>query len=550
MDFSPYIKNFYFYAAHTFEPWDYRNPIEKGIGGSETSQIEMSSRLANRGHRVISYAPIPCDDVNEEREYSNVTWKHFSTATFSEDGYWIIYRDPEALDNFNNSHNGQEIYFVAQDVFYDKLTEERAAKIDKYICLCSDHAHYIEIKYPYLKDKIIISSNGINSNLIKSLEEANKDTIKRNPHRLIYTSSPDRGLEQLIPIFKKVKEFVPDLELHIFYGFDNINKVIEKMPWVQKMKDSIMNGINSTDGIFWHGRIGQIDLLIEWMKSGIWCYPINFTETSCISCMEAQACGVIPVVSPKWALRENVMHGVFVEGDIEDKLTLARFTGEIISLCNSEKRRESILSGNAMKMDARVRFNWERYADQWEGWIFQPKCKYFFNQFAFQQKFAFGDILNIGCDEDSSDFRELRDAINFDVQQNVKNNVDFIGDARHVESLMLLHNFDTIIVGDLIEHMTHEDAVKLLKNVQISLKYSAESRIIITCPSDPRTKKEQNPTFTGDETYPGGVSQFHRFISEEEFLQILEESGLEIEHHQWINCTHYMAFGVVCSIKK
>jgi len=553
MDLNLYKKNFYFYANFTFEFWDYTNPVLVGVGGSETSQIEMSSRLAQRGHNVISYAPVPWFEEDKERINRNVVWKNYLDATFKEDGYWIIYRCPEALDNFDINHKGKEIYFVAQDVFYSTLTEERAAKIDKYICLCSDHAHYIEAKHPYLKDKIVLSSNGISSQIIKAIEENNK--IGRNPQRLIYSSSPDRGLEQLIPIFKKAKEFVPGLELHVFYGFDNIDKVIEKNPFVAKMKDSIMNGISSTDGIFWHGRIGQYELLIEWMKSGIWCYPINFTETSCISCMEAQACGVIPVVSPVWALAENVMNGIFVEGSIEDKLTINRFAGEIIRLCNDEGLRDRITKN--MKIEALVRFNWERIIDQFESWIFQPDCRYFYSQYAFQQKYAFGDILNIGCDDDSSDFKGLRDAVNFDVTQNEKNNVDVIGDARNnIQSYFVdeqqetCTKFDTIIVGDLIEHLSHEDAIKILKNAREVLKSNEDARIIITCPSDKRSKEEQNPTLDVNSAYKNGVSHFHRYINENEFLQIIEESGLKIELYQMFDATHYLGFGAVCSIKE
>jgi glycosyltransferase involved in cell wall biosynthesis/hydrogenase maturation factor len=551
MNLETYKKNYYFYSSLTFEPWDYTNPITQGIGGSEVSHIEMCSRLSQRGHNVISYAPVPWDD--DFRINRDVTWKHFLKCTFKDDGIYVIYRDPEALDNFNVIHENKIVYFVAQDVFYSKLNEERASKIDKFICLCSDHAHYVEAKHPYLKDKIVISSNGISSRIIDAIEKNNK--IERNPYRLIYSSSPDRGLEQLIPIFKRVKEFIPELELHIFYGFDNINKVIEKNPFVAKMRDSIMNGINSTDGIFWHGRVGQYELIIEWLKSTFWCYPINFTETSCISCMEAQACGVIPIVSPVWALAENVMHGVFVNGDIEDKLTLNRFAGEIIRLCKDENLRNRITKD--IKMDARVRFNWERYVDQWESWIFQPDCRYFYSQYAFQQKWAFGDILNVGCDDDSSDFKGLRDAINFDVEQNEKNSVDIIGDARDNMELHFVDEqhqvctkFDTVIVGDLIEHLNHEDAIKILKNAKEVLKDNEESRIIITCPSDPRTKEEQNPTLDVNSSYVGGVSHFHRYIDEDELLDIIEESGLKLEVAQIFDATHYTGFGAVCSIKR
>jgi glycosyltransferase involved in cell wall biosynthesis len=548
-------KDIFFFTTFTFENWDFTNPITKGIGGSETSQIEMSSRLARRGHNVISYAPVPWDD--EFKIHRDVKWISHEKVTFTENGLWIIYRIPEALDEFSIDHlkEGKEVWFVAQDVFYEAMNEERFSKIDKYICLCQDHANYVSFKYPQFADKIVISSNGINVDIINALVKNNK--IERNPHRLIYSSSPDRGLEQLIPIFQKAKEFIPDLELHVYYGFDNIDKVIAKMPFVARMKDSIMAGMNSTDGIFWHGRVGQIELLIEWMKSGIWCYPINFTETSCISCMEAQACGVIPIVSPVWALRENVMHGIQVQGDVKDKLTLAKFVGEIVRVCNSQDLRDKLLANGKMIEEAKVRFNWERYVDQWESWIFQPACTYFFCQYAFQQKFAFGKILNIGCDTDASKFSTLRNAINLDVMPHDNVPVDIIGNILDESSIKLITDendkgdFDTVIVGDMLEHMNYIQGVNALKNASFAMKYESgkgESLMIITCPSDPRPREVQNPTMKGDEIYPGGISQFHRLIKEAELMDMIKEAGLTVIGIQDIDYTHFHGFGVLCTL--
>ena len=46
--------DFYLYSPVAFEKWDWRNSVEKGIGGSETSHVEMAWRLVARGHKVLS----------------------------------------------------------------------------------------------------------------------------------------------------------------------------------------------------------------------------------------------------------------------------------------------------------------------------------------------------------------------------------------------------------------------------------------------------------------------------------------------------------------
>ena len=65
----------HFYSPNYIENWDFRNTIDIGIGGSETSHVEMAWRFARRGYEVISYSPIN-DDC--PRFWKNVEWKHFS----------------------------------------------------------------------------------------------------------------------------------------------------------------------------------------------------------------------------------------------------------------------------------------------------------------------------------------------------------------------------------------------------------------------------------------------------------------------------------------
>jgi glycosyltransferase involved in cell wall biosynthesis len=82
--------------------------------------------------------------------------------------------------------------------------------------------------------------------------------------------------------------------------------------------------------------------------------------------MEAQACGVIPVASPKWALRENIRHGILIEGDITDTLVQHRFSGELIRLLQRKELQDKLRKD--MMEEAKHLFNWERFVDQWIEW--------------------------------------------------------------------------------------------------------------------------------------------------------------------------------------
>lgn len=534
---------FYLYHPVHFENWDYRNSITTGIGGSETHQVEIAWRLARRGHKVTSYAPIPKDC---EKDWRGTRWEHLDDATFKEKGIWVIYRHPPSLENFKKRHPGQEVWFVAQDEWYPDWTPEHSKIVDKVIPLCSDQAERILKHSPELKDKIWQSSNGLKMELIREVET---EKIKRNPNKLIYASSPDRGLKNLLKIFKRAREFEPKLELHIFYGFDNIDKLIKMDKKFKGFADSKeeLQKLMKQPGVTWHGRVDQKELYRQWLSAAIWCYPTNFTETSCITCMEAQGLGAIPITRPLWALRENVMNGIFVHGDATDELVQARYVGEILRLSQTPALQEEIRT--KMMADARSRFNWERQIDQLETWIynFNKDERMSVCQFNYQLKKAKGKILNIGCDIDPANLKALG-ATNLDIlEENPlgrKTKADIIADARELPT-KLYKKFDTVVLGDILEHVNNTDMVKILSNAKNCLKRNG--KIVITCPEDYRSHHGQH--IKDDfKDYGEGISSYHERPVTLEILNInIELAGMKIKEHQAIDYTLFTGWGVVCS---
>jgi glycosyltransferase involved in cell wall biosynthesis len=343
----------------TYEPWDFSNPDVKGIGGSETSHIEMARRLARAGHTVTSFAPIASD---EPVMYEGVEWRTSTHIEFADPAdVWIIYREPELIEFIPE---GRNVWLVCQDTNYPSLTKERGARYSRIVALCEDHATHL--KHFHTGGNVCVSANGIKAGLIKNIAA---DPPARNPRRLMYASSPDRGMEYLLQIFPRVRELISDAELHVFYGFDNIEKTVRRVgpdhPIAVNMER--IKALLDQPGVTWHGRIGQPELLHEWFKSGIWCHPSNFTETSCITSMDAQACGAIPVTRPIWAIRENVRHGIFMEGDVRNDLVRARYVQQIYSLMVQPELQQRIRS--EMMPWAQHHFDWERVVSQWDGWI-------------------------------------------------------------------------------------------------------------------------------------------------------------------------------------
>jgi len=316
----------------------------------------MAWRLAARGHEVITYAPIPDDCPGEWRD---TKWYPVDQVDWSLEGIWILYRCPEMLDQFPESHPYQTLWLMNQDWHYASLTAERSRKLDKMMVLCEWHKKYCLTTHPYLRDdQYMVTSNGLKPELI---EEAERENIQRNPYRIMFASSPDRGLAGVIKAFIVAREFEPRLELHAFYGFNNLRKIASKH--LQAKADECEALMRITPNVFFHGRVTQNELYREWLKSGLWVYRTDFQETSCITCMEAQALGAIPIVSPVAALDENVHFGEAIRGDAEDPSIGAEFAQAIVRWAHPG-RQEGVR--RQMTMYARKKYDWERFVSQWE----------------------------------------------------------------------------------------------------------------------------------------------------------------------------------------
>jgi len=353
---------FIFHSSVTLEPWDWTNPWTQGIGGSETSHIELAARLARRGHEVLSYAPVPWRDY--ERDNEGVIWRHVAEADYTLTGTWLIYRDPYVGAKITKGPD-QRFWFVAQDVDYD-WNDERLALYDKYVCLCAEHCRFTASKYPAIKDRIFQSSNGVRRDIIEQVEA---EEIERDPRRIVWASSPDRGLVTVLQQWPRILERVPDAKLDIYYGVNNMEALLARDPnaWFRPQYDDLLK-LKNQDGVTWRGRVAQMELYRAWFGAGLWWYPSNWPETSCITCMEAQACGAVPVLNRFWAQGENVFHGVVLDGPTpqDSALMRASLTREVIDLMRDRERQEFLRP--QLMADARDSFDWEKMVTQLEAW--------------------------------------------------------------------------------------------------------------------------------------------------------------------------------------
>jgi predicted SAM-dependent methyltransferase len=103
-------------------------------------------------------------------------------------------------------------------------------------------------------------------------------------------------------------------------------------------------------------------------------------------------------------------------------------------------------------------------------------------------------------------------------------------------------------MGDMLEHMTKEGAVKALRVAKSGL-YNG-GKIVITCPNDTRPLDVQyydgNAVRQGDEQLPGIYYGHERQIPYKELMDITFAAGLEVIDVQELDYTYFGGFGMVC----
>lgn len=121
--------------------------------------------------------------------------------------------------------------------------------------------------------------------------------------RLIYHTTPHRGLEILIPVFKYLYDKVGPIHLDVFSSFK-----IYGEDWSERDRpySHLIDECRSHSGITYHGSVDNSVVREALTKSHIFAFPSIWPETSCIAAIEAQCAGVLTVCSDLGALPETV----------------------------------------------------------------------------------------------------------------------------------------------------------------------------------------------------------------------------------------------------
>ena len=194
-----------------------------------------------------------------------------------------------------------------------------------------------------------------------------EETVAAEANRVIYCSSPDRGLHHLLRIWPQVREQIPDAELHIFYSFAGF----ERVKWQMSEYAAIWWYVKShlgQPGVFNHGPVGQLALAKEQMKAALMAYPSDLFidgETFCIAVLECMAAGTPTLISDATALPGVYGNAAAIlSRPIEDE----HWVGAIVRLLTEEDLRKVYIERG---LEFAREHTWDKAVEAWDKTIRQ-----------------------------------------------------------------------------------------------------------------------------------------------------------------------------------
>lgn len=185
--------------------------------------------------------------------------------------------------------------------------------------------------------------------------------------RLIYHSTPHRGLQILVPVFERLCDFHSDIELDVFssfklYGWEHRDEEFES--FIQRCKDH--------PKINYHGTQSNDVVRKAVARAHIFAYPSIWRETSCLCAMEAMSGGAL-IVAPNYAALPETTAGfaMMYQWDEDIQRHAVVFFDQLNSAIASWKQERAALAEHlvAQKSYADHMYSWQRRAVEWTNFL-------------------------------------------------------------------------------------------------------------------------------------------------------------------------------------
>ena len=246
------------------------------------------------------------------------------------------------------------VHDLAEDPAVSHLQNEGWKQYEKIVFV----SHWQQEQYKMYLD-VPYSHGVVIPNAIKPIEEHSKpndDVV-----RLIYTSTPHRGLNILYPIFDMLsRNHNIELDVYSSFGLYGWNERDEPYkPLFKKLEEH--------PNINYHGARPNDEVREALKKADIFAYPSIWKETSCLCLIEAMSANLLCVHSSLAALSETSMGMTMMYEYTEDINDHARrfgaYLNSAIELMKSNQNIHQSINYHKPIIDRR--YDVENFAKRW-----------------------------------------------------------------------------------------------------------------------------------------------------------------------------------------
>jgi glycosyltransferase involved in cell wall biosynthesis/GR25 family glycosyltransferase involved in LPS biosynthesis len=277
-----------------------RDVHESALGGTETSFVLLAEALQALGHEAIVYLKDPgCS------EFNGVHYRGLSDArSISHDA--VLARWPELFDDLD-AKAGRRIWWCHKAV--DPESTQMARTVNAFPVVTSQYQARQLADLGWC-DRFAVIPLGCRIR--------HSPRHRRKPFTAVWISAFDHGLDTLIDIWRSIRRQLPRGSELIIAGGPTVYR--EYGGYLVEWEQRLRYETRDEPDILWRGPVAPGELSKLLSIAGILPYASNIAETFCLSVLEAQAAGCLPIVTPYGALTERIVHGETGWIESEDRL--------------------------------------------------------------------------------------------------------------------------------------------------------------------------------------------------------------------------------------
>lgn len=348
------------FVASRCAPIHARSLDERPLGGTETGVIRLSKELCERGYDVTVVtshrAPPPGDEsdplylpltrLGEIRSCDLLVavqdwWGAFLPISASTRLYWT----GDAPDQYLTYGIG------------DRRVQ---SKIDGVLTVGSWQADMLSSESGCPRERFFVIRNGVH---LPWFDDSAAADVVRRRRKLIFASSPYRGLQLVAPLFSELVKQLPNVELHVFAGLAVYDKEQPYQGPEVAQYEQLKQVLSQLPRCYVHGNVTQERLAHEYLSSSLLFYPCVFPETSCMVALDSLAAGCPVVTSALAGLPESVGDaGLLIPGTPGSPEYMQHFFQSTFALLTNDSLWQTLSERGKIRM--RTEYGWNHVAER------------------------------------------------------------------------------------------------------------------------------------------------------------------------------------------